>query len=68
MKTNLIEQVVNRRGVKDPEALLLSFGSDAPMARAMDPDVRGRGSIQIMKDERVYMDDVNAELENLKYL
>lgn len=67
-KTNLISEVLLRHGVSDPEALVMSHGSDAPIKTSDEPDVYIRGSIQLMKDQMTDRKTVNEELEKLKYL
>lgn len=63
---NALYRVLERHGVSDANAYLDQFSDDARVGRSADPEVRLRGSIQLMKKRKIGRKDVDRKLASLK--
>lgn len=67
-KANKIYDVLKRHGISNASEYLAKNGNNAKVGASSAPDVRVRGSIHLMKKEKVSRKAVNEGLANLKYL
>ena len=60
--------VLERHGIKNAAEYLKNRGDTAKVEPSAAPDVRVRGSIQLMKKQKITREELDAELATLKYL
>ena len=60
--------VLERHGIKNAAKYLEQKGKTAKVGPSAAPDVRVRGSIQLMKKQKVSRAELDANFAKLKYL
>jgi hypothetical protein len=60
--------VLERHGIKNPSEFLKEKGDTAKIVASMTPDVRIRGSIHLMKKQKISRRELNDGFAKLKYL
>ena len=63
-----LNSILSRHGITDPFKYLEVRGKNAAVGPSSSPDVRARGSIQLMKKQKVSRSEVDKKLSELKYL
>lgn len=68
MKKNILNDVLARHGIEDARKFLLTKGEDAVVKSSREPEVRLRGSVQLMKQRKVSREAVKVGFDKLEYL
>jgi hypothetical protein len=68
LRSGGLSAILTRRGITDPFVYLEMHGKSARVMPSTAPDVRVRGSVQLMKKQKISRSEVDKQLSALKYL